>query len=216
MSVQEGTPSSRLVLDVYKRLRQEIVTGQLRPNQPIVEADVAQRLGMSRTPVRESLQRLAMDGLVVSQRRRWVVYEHSAEEVRHIYEVRAALEGEAAKLACERITERDLARLKELEPQATSFHMVARDERVAINDQFHRHIAESAHNPRLADMLEQNKLYFFNRQIAAMYSADELAASSRQHEQLVAAIVQRDGERARKIASQHVTDALNQVMDKMF
>lgn len=206
----------RLVTQVYQQLRHEIVTGVLRPNQPIVEADVAERLKVSRTPVRESLQRLATDGMVISQRRRWVVYEFSAAEVREIYEVRAALEGEAAALACLRMTDELLAGIDEIEPAATRFHTVARDERVEINNRFHGLIVQASGNSRLRNQVEQNQLYYFNRQVAALYSQEELAESSRQHGELVDALRQRDAERARTVAHQHVTDALAQIITKLF
>ena len=74
-----GGPS--LSEDVYWQLRKEIVRGDLRPNQPLAEIDIAERLRVSRTPVRESMQRLAADGLVVSRRRRWLVYEHTKAEI---------------------------------------------------------------------------------------------------------------------------------------
>src|SRR5207344_499138 len=71
--------ASSLTGVVYERLRSEIVRGELRPNERLIEAEIADRLKVSRTPVRESLQRLAADGLVVSRRRGWVVYEHSMD-----------------------------------------------------------------------------------------------------------------------------------------
>src|SRR5436190_22723903 len=89
---------------IYEQLRSEIVRGQLRPNERLVEAEIAERLQVSRTPVRESLQRLAADGLVVSRRRGWVVYEHTIDQIRDIYETRIALEGYATRLAAERAT----------------------------------------------------------------------------------------------------------------
>ena len=85
--------------EVYALLRAEITDGVIPPGSPLVEDEIASRLGVSRTPVRESIQRLAVDGLVESRRRRWVVHLHTAEEVAAIYDVRAALESHAARLA---------------------------------------------------------------------------------------------------------------------
>jgi DNA-binding GntR family transcriptional regulator len=93
---------------VYQRLRQEIVRGELRPRESLSEVEIAERLAVSRTPVRESMHRLASEGLITSRRRRWVVYEHSKDEIREIYEVRAALEGYSARLASQRATDAEL------------------------------------------------------------------------------------------------------------
>ena len=90
--------------EIYSRIRSAILRGELRPNEPLIEADLALSLGVSRTPIREGLQRLATDGLIVARRRGWAVRDHSEAEIRHIYEVRAALEGYAAWLAAERET----------------------------------------------------------------------------------------------------------------
>src|SRR5579864_7454244 len=97
--------------NVYERLREAIVTGRARPNERLIEAELADRLQVSRTPIREGLQRLAAEGLVVTRRRGWVVLEHTSAEIREIYEARAALEGYCARLAAERATE---AQLKEI------------------------------------------------------------------------------------------------------
>ena len=65
--------------EVYDQLRSEIARGELRPNERLIEADLAQRLSVSRTPIRESIQRLSVDGLVVNRRRAWFVREHSPD-----------------------------------------------------------------------------------------------------------------------------------------
>src|ERR1700754_1350669 len=101
-----------LTTEVYERLRQAIVAGSIRPNERLIEADLAARLEVSRTPVRESMLRLAGDGLIIAHRRGWIVREHSAEEIREVYEIRAALEGFAAGLAALRATDEELAGIK--------------------------------------------------------------------------------------------------------
>ena len=101
---------------IYDRVRVDIVHGALRPNQRLVEIELAERLGVSRTPVRETLQRLTLEGLVQRTRGGWVVHEHSRDEIRSIYEVRAALDGYAAFLAADRATARELAALEALYP----------------------------------------------------------------------------------------------------
>src|SRR6266513_835967 len=76
--------------DVFERLRLAIVTGEIRPNTPLIEVDLAEALGVSRTPIRESLQRLAADELIVQRKRGWAVREYSPQEIQEAYEVRAA------------------------------------------------------------------------------------------------------------------------------
>ena len=95
-------PATSLTSDAYHRLRTEIIQGKIRPNERLIAADLAERLAISRTPVREALQLLASEGLVVGVKRGYVVRDHTAAEIRQIYEVRAALEGMAARLVAER------------------------------------------------------------------------------------------------------------------
>ena len=96
-----ATKSPELLIDnVYARLRELIITDVLRAGQKLVDRDLAERLGVSRTPVREALGRLAMMGLVEARSRQgYYVREYSAKEVTDLYEIRKVLEVYAARLA---------------------------------------------------------------------------------------------------------------------
>ncbi|MGA8113934.1 MAG: GntR family transcriptional regulator [Actinocatenispora sp.] len=189
----------------YERLRWDIVHGVLRPNEALIEGELSERLGVSRTPVRESLQRLADDGLIVSHRRRWYVYEHTADEIREIYEMRAAQEGFAARLACERGTEEQIASIR---AAATAVDQSDLDERVATNDAFHDLINAASGNRRLVDSIGKARLFHFNRRLSGAYTTAELARSSGQHAAIVTAVAARDAAGAETLVREHVLDAL--------
>lgn len=208
-----GTPAkpavrtSNLAESTYTRLRDEILSGFLRPNEMLVEEELAERLDVSRTPIRESLQRLARDGLIISHRRRWMVYEHSFEEIRQIYEIRAALEGCAARLAAERATPEQIDALSTL--ARTRIDDDSPDEvMVQRNERFHEAITSAAGNPRLAELIRRNLVYYFNRRLAPHYHGDALQDSQAQHVALVEAIEARDGVRAEAVVREHVAHAL--------
>ncbi len=202
--------------DVYERLREAIVTGRARPNERLIEAELAERLQVSRTPVRESLQRLAAEGLVVSRRRGWVVLEHTSTEIREIYEARAALEGYCARLAAERATE---AQLKEI----ASLHRgdpkrilkSSRQHLVEVNDRFHDAIVAAAQNERLADMIRRNRTFYFTFRIAQLYSDEEADASIAGHLAIVRALLQRDSNRAERAMRAHINLALAVILAKL-
>jgi len=202
--------------DVYERLREAIVTGRARPNERLIEAELAERLQVSRTPVRESLQRLAAEGLVVSRRRGWVVLEHTSTEIREIYEARAALEGYCARLAAERATE---AQLKEI----ASLHRgdpkrilkSSRQHLVEVNDRFHDAIVAAAQNERLADMIRRNRTFYFTFRIAQLYSDEEADASIAGHLAIVRALLQRDSNRAERAMRAHIDLALAVILAKL-
>lgn len=208
-----GTGGSRAD-EVYQRLRWDIVHGVLRPNEPLSEPELSERLQVSRTPIRESLQRLAADGLIVLNRRRWRVYEHTAEEVREIYEVRACQEGYAARLACERASDDQLAAIGAARDAATEPREPG--ERVSSNDSFHDLINVAAGNQRLRRLIEDSRLYHFNRRVAALYTAEEYAVSSRQHSEIIDALLARDGDAAERLVRQHVATALEVVLAKLY
>ena len=204
---------SSLSAEVYRRLRQEIVRGELRPNQPLAEAEIAGRLNVSRTPVRESMQRLAADGLVVSRRRRWMVYEHTKREIQEIYEVRLALEGYAARLASQRITDAQIEELaRARDATVVGGPLTVRVER---NEAFHNHVVAIAGNERMASTLANNRNYGFNRQAASLYTPDDLVVSAEQHVRLVDAVIARDGDVAEQIAREHIQSALEIIIARL-
>lgn len=98
----------------YSALWNGMVGGRIEPGTQLRPDVIAEQLEISTTPVREALHRLEGDGLVVKlPYQGWFVREFTEQEVRHLYEMRAALECFSVRLACERITDRELARLRE-------------------------------------------------------------------------------------------------------
>lgn len=206
--------STSLASEVFDRLRNEILLGKLRPNEQLIEIDLAERLQVSRTPIRESLQRLAAQGLIVSNRRRWQVYEHSQDEIREIYEARLALEGYAARLACERATDEQIAQIAELHGHRSE-QLRERATLVEANDRFHGLIAKSAGNARLSDLIERNRLYYFNNRVASLYDERDLIVSGEQHQAIVDALLKRDGDEAERVTRAHVQHALQLILEKL-
>ncbi|MFB7493243.1 GntR family transcriptional regulator [Streptomyces sp. NPDC056161] len=202
--------------EVYRILRQEIADGVLRPNAPLVEDEIAARLGVSRTPVRESMQRLMADGLIRSQRRRWVVHEYTSQEIRHLYEVRAGLEAHAARLAALRATVEERAEIARWRERMTSPTVDSLCDRASSNDAFHDTITAASGNPRLLEMIHANRLFHFNKRIAALYSPEEIAVSSGQHGDLITAVCDGDADRAGETAREHTEYSLEIILKRLF
>lgn len=99
---------------VFNTLRQAILTGELNPGERLMEIRLAEKLGVSRTPVREAIHKLALEGLVTMIPRRGAeVAQITEKSMNDVLEVRRALDALCAELACDRITEEELVRLKE-------------------------------------------------------------------------------------------------------
>ena len=96
-------------------LRQTIVTGNLRPNERLVESSIAKRLGMSSTPVREALKQLEMQGYLSRlPNGGLVVTDHTPNQIRSLYEIREALETMAMKLTCQRATAEQMEKMEQI------------------------------------------------------------------------------------------------------
>jgi DNA-binding GntR family transcriptional regulator len=201
--------------EVYDCVRGDIVHGLLRPNQRLVEVELAEALGVSRTPVRETLQRLALEGLVRRRRGGWVVHEHSAEEIRSIYEVRAALEGYAAFLAAARATRAELRELEELYPPGEAALALGPDVQVELNERFHDGVISAAANPRLAQLSRVSRQYYFNHRIARGYTTEETRRSIEGHRRILAALGRGDGPGAEACSLEHVDYALSIALTKI-
>lgn len=209
----EPVDSARRADTVYATLRHAIVHGDLRPNQRLVETELAEALSVSRTPVREVLHRLLRDGLVASQRRGWVVREHDADEIRDIYACRAALEGYGARLAAINASADQLDELESIlaggAPGDTT-----RVRMVDINERFHEAIINACGNELLADLCRRSRLYYFNRRVAQLYTDGEAAYSRTQHERLLAALRDRDPDLAEQITREHIDTALGVILSR--
>jgi DNA-binding GntR family transcriptional regulator len=202
--------------NVYERLREAIVTGRARPNERLVEAELAERLDVSRTPIREGLKKLAAEGLVISRRRGWIVREHTSDEIREIYEARSALEGYCARLAAQRGAEAEIQGILALHRgEDMGILQSSRERLVQLNDLFHEAIISAAHNERLVHIVRTNRNYYFNFRIAALYTDEEADAAIAGHEAIICALLDHDPERAECEMRRHIDLALTVMLGKM-
>lgn len=203
LSLQERT---------YRTLRAAILNGTLAVGQRIYEAELAKQLAVSRNPVRESIRRLQQDGLVdVRPRSGIYVSSISMEEADDIYRIRGALEGLAARLAAERITDRELEVLEQvLHAGSDTIRQSTSIEDVAIvsgADQFHRAVHEFAHSPQLIEplaLIYARVRHYRNVTLSLPGRAD---VASRGHEDIFRAIARRDGARAEAVMRDHIDGA---------
>lgn len=219
MTTAEGSDSPMtsavsLAEEAHRRLRSDIIAGRIRPNTHLVASDLAERLDISRTPVREALQLLANEGLVEATRRGFIVHEHTAEEVKHIYEVRAALEEMAARLAAERADAKTIQKFTKLGAHKPE-NVEPRDALVALNDAFHEQIMLASGNPRLAVVNQRNSEHFFNYEIARLYTHEEAADAVAGHAEILQAIANHDPDAAAAAARRHVLQALDVTVLKL-
>jgi DNA-binding GntR family transcriptional regulator len=173
-------------------------------------------LNTSRTPIREALQLLEAEELVVAAKRGYVVREHTRDEIVEIYEVRSALEGMAARLAAGKLGS---SAYKEIEKVGAHKDALItsndRDLIVDLNDQFHAAIFIACGNSRLERINRSNSQHFFNHRIAQMYTKEETKLSIKGHAAILKAIKNHDPDDAESQAQRHVMDALEVTLTKL-
>jgi DNA-binding GntR family transcriptional regulator len=219
MSQMAGTTNNRaegsLANSAYERIRAAILKGELRPNERLVETELAERLNVSRTPLRESLTRLASDGLVISRRRAWIVRDYTPQEISEIHEVRAALEGMAVYLAAERADDQQISHIERLHAKWETEAVSDRTQLVDYNDAFHNAIIDACGSERLRHFARLNREFFFTYRIARIYTDDQARESVHGHGDVVRALKARDGEAASRIMRDHILQARDEIIHLM-
>ena len=134
---------------VFENLREAIVEGRLKPGQRLMEVQLAEQLGVSRTPVREAIRKLELEGLVVMLPRKGAyVANMSLKDLIDVLEIRASLEGLAASLAAERITDEDIKKLESIVEEFKDGINESNVEALLRKDvEFHECIFKSTNNP---------------------------------------------------------------------
>lgn len=201
-------PSKTSTVDiVVDAITDGIRTGQHRPGQRLVEAELMQSLAVSRSSVREALRRLDAAGLVhVEFNKGARIRRMTREEVLALNQVREVLEGLAAKLAASRIGTGDYR-----ERLLALFEAMAECERntdwaayQAQNKRFHALIIEMAGNPALTRMFEQLQLHTFRVQFHRLLSKFAAACSSSDHDKILQALLEGDGAAAEQAMRMHI------------
>lgn len=193
---------------VRDALRQAILRGALPGGSRLVQAEIASRLDVSTTPVREALRDLASEGLIrLDSHRGAIVRQLDFDDVREIYSLRMLLEPEAMRRAAQHITDEELKRAAEL--QLTIENETDAGVYADLNREFHAIFVNAARSPRLIEVLQ--KL----RDVAAPYVGLSLMMSERQrqlanehHRGLLEALRDRDPESAMRIVREHLESTL--------
>ncbi len=193
-------------LRAYEQLESAILTGELKPRERLVEKDLAERLGMSRTPVREALRRLEERGLVrIHPHRGAVVSDISPTDVENIYAVRIHLEVLAAQLACERIRPQGIERVGELE---TAYKNQTGSGGIrslmSANDRFHDAIYVAAENPCLLELIQQLRRQVHTVRFNAWAQPERIARSLAEHRQMLVALQSRDSATLTCLTHEHL------------
>lgn len=179
----------------YEIIRDRILNGELPGGTKIVEEKIAADLGVSRTPIRESIRKLEQEGLIVNKR----VVKPTEKDLRNMFQVRILLEGHSAKCAASYLKENELGSLYE----CVEIGRKGKIEEVMIaNERFHEIIVGASNNPVMIDIIDrmQSTIYLF-RKTVVFYNRPHLID---EHEEIYEAIKARDGQKAELLMKNHL------------
>lgn len=193
--------SSRLAYHhCYEILRDKILNGELPGGTKIVEEKIAAELGVSRTPIRDSIRKLEYEGLIVKKR----VVNPTEKDLRNMFNVRILLEGYSARCAANFLRENEIEKLYayvEIGRKGT------KEEIMSANESFHNDIVKASNNPVMIDIIDRMQaiIYLF-RKTVVIYNRPHLID---EHEEIYEAIKARDGEKAEILMKKHLETDLN-------
>lgn len=204
---------------VFHKIRGDILNGKYKENEELKEVAIGQELGVSRTPVREALRQLELEGLVqIIPNRGAFVTGIQASDVRDIYLIRARLEGLCARWACEHITKEQMDAMEE-NVYLAEFHAKKgnMEQMTELDNQFHRILYESANSKMLEHLLMDYHQYVMRIRRKTLSTPERAIASNKEHHGIMEAIKANNPELAERLADEHMVNAYdNMVKNGLF
>lgn len=200
---------------VFNTLRQAILRGELKPGERLMEIQLANKLGVSRTPIREAIRKLELEGLVLMIPRKGAeVAEITEKSLRDVLEVRRALEELAVELVCEKITDE---KIQDLKDAAEDFKASLKERditRIAEADvKFHDVIYIATDNQKLIQLLNNLREQMYRYRVEYLKRSDFHQQLIDEHEEIIETIESGQKDRAVQVVCQHVDNQVEAVMD---
>lgn len=200
---------------VFESLREAIINGHLKPGERLMEIQLADEMGVSRTPVREAIRKLELEGFVVMIPRKGAyVAGISMKDIADVFEIRAALESLAAALAAERITEEELEALeRSLVQVAECTEANNLDALINVDTDFHDILYKASRNERLVQIISNLREQIQRFRTTSLSHPGRMRDALEEHRKLVEALSVRNVELARHLAREHIECAENSMLD---
>ena len=211
---QDGTEKYSLRGKIFNILRQQILDGKYLPGDSLIETRLAEELGVSRTPIREAIRQLELEGLVDSIPNKGVIVRGISEkDIEDIYTIRKVLEGLAAKWAVEKIDDEELNNLKD-KFELMEFYTKKGDiEQVAkLNTMFHEVIFNATKSSVLKHILTDFQYYVQWARYASLKVPGRAQEALEEHKMILDAFMSRDNENAEKLVTGHIINSSRNLM----
>jgi len=212
---QDGAEKYSLRGKIFNILRQQILDNKYLPGDSLIETKLAEELGVSRTPVREAIRQLELEGLVDSIPNKGVIVRGISEkDIEDIYTIRRLLEGLAARWAVEKISDDELAELKDTFELMEFYSAKGDIEQVAkLNTKFHEIIFRATKSSVLQHILTDFQYYVQWARYESLKVPGRAQEALEEHRNILNAFTNRDHENAEKTVTQHVINASRNLMN---
>ena len=191
---------------VYNTLREAILKGELKPGERLMELQLASKLGVSRTPIREAIRMLELEGLAVTIPRKGAeVAKMTVKDMEDVLEVREALDELAAKIACNKITEEQLQALSKVKDAFEESTKTTDIKQIAMYDEkLHDVIYESTGNVRLVNLLNNLREQIYRYRVKYLKNVEGYPRLIEEHETILKALQDRNQELVVEAMRDHV------------
>jgi DNA-binding GntR family transcriptional regulator len=202
---------------VFESLREAIINGVLKPGERLMEVQLAEEMGVSRTPVREAIRKLELEGFVIMVARKGAyVAGISMKDVVDVFEIRAALEGLAASLAAERITDEEKEEMERLlVRKAACVEAGDYDSLTEIDTEFHELLYKASRNERLMQIISNLREQINRFRMVSLAFPGRGREALEEHKKMAEAIAERDAALAQALAQEHIENAENALLEAM-
>ena len=215
MPIIEPVPLEKTLMrdDVYQNLKSWIVQGTLEPEEKLRDIDLANQLGVSRTPVREALRRLEDEGLVETKQNAWTrVSKVDVSLASRIYPILRLLEPLALELSVPSIRSKDFKRMRKLNAEVKNALEAGDGKLAALHDtDFHEAFISRCGNPELIQVIRNLKTNHIRLEIAYWRGGKNALESVNEHERLIAALEKQDSKAAKLALEQNFVRALTRI-----
>lgn len=192
---------------ILETIRDAILKGSLKPGERVSEPELAERFGISRTPIREAFRQLESEGyLVVIPRRGAVVASLSERDVEEFYSIKSILEGYAARIAAERMAPREIERLEAINEKLSQIADAGDIKSFfRVHNEFHELFIKASGNDKLGELINQLVLKFNRLRLASLSQPGRMAISVQEHRKIIEAFRKHDGELADNLVRRTAT-----------
>ena len=200
---------------VFNTLRRAILKGELKPGERLMEIALADKLGVSRTPIREAIRKLELEGLVVMAPRKGAkVASITERDLNDVLEVRKGMEVLAISLACKRITGEELEKLESIERSFQSLIESGNLTELAEMDvKFHDTIYQATNNQRLVQLLNNLREQMYRYRVEYLKNESAHPKLLAEHEEIIEKIEKREKQAAVDVVCQHISNQVVAVAD---